>query len=400
MESGSTFQYGAVVGYPSVSIPGHISVGTGTMNGHHGFTNNMLYTREKKLLLDYDYVVEHAIDYLLHPDWINCLYYTLYSDRVETIFEAAHRSFGPWNPVGGTGALTASINEPTYVGADYSLYTLLGGEIDEGAAERGLSWRGAVSGSGALEAAAALLLDGPRFDLSTYQLADLVAVAQLGLLIRDPAQGVPKLTYLSFYSTDGAGESFGPHGDGLREILCWMDRRLDDILDLYREAGIYDETVFVITSDHGMGMQDASRSAPWHPALDAAGIKYIDPDRFDFLYFPVMRIEAHLRPAKRAPGGVVIPMCRGIVDGNREAVHLDLLLTDDDTGDPVEGAEVVVDGGSCVPCTETTGEEGRISFAFEAAHGEEIRITATHTDFNDAHQTVSLSHNRPYHLRQ
>ncbi len=371
MESGSTFRYGAVVGYPSVSIPGHISVGTGTMNGHHGFANNMLYDREKKLLLDFDYVATHAIDYLLHPDWIDCLYYTFYSERVETIFEAVHRSFGPWDPVGGTGAFTASINEPTYVGADYSLYSLLGGEIVGGAA--------------------ALLPDGPRFDLSTYQLADLVAVAQLGLLLRDPGHGVPKLTYLSFYSSDGAGESFGPHGDGLRETLCWLDRRLDDILDLYREAGAYDDTVFVLTSDHGMGMQDAGRSAPWHPALDAAGIKYIDPDRFDFLYFPVMRIEAFLTLSKRAPGVEILPAyAEGRVTGGREAVHVDLLLTDDDTGDPVEGAEIAVEGGSCAPCTGTTEEDGRISFFFEADPEEEVRITAAHPDFNDAHQTVSF----------
>ena len=357
MDEGSTFLYGALVGFPSVSIPGHISVGTGAYCGHHGFSNNMVYDRATGISFDFDYIMSHALDYLFHPEWFSCLYYTFYNEEVETIFEAAHRSFGDWDPASGEGALTASINEPAWVGADFSFYTLL---------DAVTPWSESTSTE-----------RGPGDELSILDalaLADASIFHQLHILLNNPEYGLPKLAYISFYSTDFSGHVNGPHGDGLCETMQMCDWRLGAIMDMYREAGVYDDTLFVITADHGMALQDEARSAPWHEALDAEGIVYIDPDGFDFLYFPVLRIRNEFSEGEECPAG---------------QWTLDVYITDDDTLAAVGGADMEVSGGSCDPCTAVTDMEGKGTVCVGAGSGETILIEVRHEDFNVAQSTWS-----------
>ena len=77
---------------------------------------------------------------------------------------------------------------------------------------------------------------------------------------------------MSLYLPDGAGQTYGPHGDAARDALVETDERVGRILDLYEEAGVFDDTVFVLTADHGMELQDSMRTSGWSSALSAPGV--------------------------------------------------------------------------------------------------------------------------------
>jgi predicted AlkP superfamily pyrophosphatase or phosphodiesterase len=142
------------------------------------------------------------------------------STDVETLFEAVGRS--------REDAQLAAVNELTTRGANM----------------------GALSGSAA----------PPPTDLMVYSLADEFGVAQAQTLL---VEGVPDLMAISLYLTDGAGQNVGPHGDAARDAIVETDERVGRVLDLYEEAGVLDDTVVVLTADHGMSLMDSSRTAGW-----------------------------------------------------------------------------------------------------------------------------------------
>lgn len=221
--------FGAVTGWPSLSLPGHVTVHTGTWSGHHGMLSNDWIHRADGLAApgaDLSTLLASASDATAAMD-------TYLSPDVETLFEAVGRSF--------PGALTASINELTFRGATWSR---LGGTATKGPAD-------------------------------STDLADEAGVAQAVWLFDE--EGPPRYLAMSFYVTDTAGQDGGPHGDGLREALQATDERLGRVLDLYEDAGIFDQTLFVITADHGMELQDASRTADPTGALSASGVALTSP---------------------------------------------------------------------------------------------------------------------------
>jgi len=76
----------------------------------------------------------------------------------------------------------------------------------------------------------------------------------------------PDLVYHEMALTDGAGHDYGPHGEGLKAALDETDRRIGRVLDLFAARGIAEDTLFVLTADHGMAPQDRSQhsSPPRH----------------------------------------------------------------------------------------------------------------------------------------
>ena len=110
----------------------------------------------------------------------------------------------------------------------------------------------------------------PPADLLQTELADAAAVFQV-LQMFETGQ-IPNLLGISFYATDAAGEQRGPHSDLLRESLRNTDSHIGQILDAYRDAGIFDETLFVFTADHGMGLQDPSRIFPTSAQLSGFSV--------------------------------------------------------------------------------------------------------------------------------
>ena len=61
--------------------------------------------------------------------------------------------------------------------------------------------------------------------------------------------------------TDGAGHDYGPHHGGLVAALDETDRRIGRVLDVIEGRGLLEETLFVVTADHGMSPQDVALRA-------------------------------------------------------------------------------------------------------------------------------------------
>jgi hypothetical protein len=335
IENGSVMKYGAITGYPSVSVTGHISVGTGVSGGHHGFGNNGLYDRKTKISFNSGYILKNITEIIKNPQIFVESYMHFFNPSVETIFQSVKRNFGE-------DVFTAAVNEPTWIGTDYSILNL----IFAGSPESG------------------------RSDYSAF--LDEFAITQIADLFESGKNPIPKLLYVSFYSTDYWGEHNGPHGDKLREKLKELDFNIGRIIKLYKEAGIFEKTAFVICSDHGMEIQDNSRSCDWSRKLKQSKLKFVDPDGYGFMYLLVMRIYAETSPADQGK------------------INLGITVTDDDTGEPVKNAGIEIKGGECNPCTSKTKEDGKSSFKFAPAEDKEIHVKASHPKFNDSEITIEL----------
>lgn len=338
VQQGTVVRYGAITGYPSASGPGHLTVGTGLWGGHHGIVNNGMYRREDGFVFSYKEVVDSITEYLGDPNALRELVESFMAPGIETIFQAVHRSFGDWDPDSGTGAYVASINEMTFQGADYTVLDLLPDTV------------------------------GDRFD---YTALDELGVLQLQTLFDDPAIPVPKLTFLSFFATDQIGEAGGPHGDLLRDWLVTVDVHLGTLLGLYEAAGVLEDTVVVLTSDHGMETQDPDRYKSWKKPLKDAGIKYKDPDGSAFLYFKSLHV------AVDGPDLVA----------GREA-PLSVTVTNEDTGLPIVNAKVQV-VGSEAPAV-TTDESGMALVTLTPGAAGALTIQASHSNFNPARVELTV----------
>lgn len=245
MDNGVVYEYGAISGNPSVSIAAHTIIGTGSWQGSNGITGNFLYDHETGTYIGGDLSQEAIINYLLDPSLLIADYNVFYNwDRVETIFEAFERNFD--------NTITASINEPTFVGADYSVL-----EMDPFYVKEHKKFVKATK----------------KKSVDVYELADNFAMLQLRYVINSRKYGPPNMLYISFLGTDHAGHSSGPHSDEVRAKLIKLDERIGTLKTLYARRGI--EPTIILGADHGMRAQDTSNPPTWESALDNAGIETI-----------------------------------------------------------------------------------------------------------------------------
>lgn len=61
----------------------------------------------------------------------------------------------------------------------------------------------------------------------------------------------PTMLFVHFESVDAAGHEYGYGGDEFYDALRTVDGYLGQIYDKYDELGILDETLFIVSSDHG-----------------------------------------------------------------------------------------------------------------------------------------------------
>ncbi|MDE5555454.1 MAG: alkaline phosphatase, partial [Muribaculaceae bacterium] len=61
----------------------------------------------------------------------------------------------------------------------------------------------------------------------------------------------PTLALVSYDNPDAVGHRVGHDTPEYYEILRDLDAQLGQIVDAIKEAGIYDSTVIIVTSDHG-----------------------------------------------------------------------------------------------------------------------------------------------------
>lgn len=227
----AVFASGSIVTFPSITWPSHTTIGTGAWCGHHDVVNPSYWLREKRELVS--------------PQGQQVKTETFVSPDVETLFEAFHRVRGP-------EALGAAIYEPLGRGADHA--ALEGRNL--GARERLRSLT------------AECLADcDPRWEqdgqeaVAKESTLDSRGVAQILDLFSRVDLEPPHCVVHELVLTDGVGHDYGPHDAGLEAALDESDRRIGRVLDVIEARGLFEETLFVVTSDHGMAPQDVALRA-------------------------------------------------------------------------------------------------------------------------------------------
>lgn len=318
---GTLTNYGSLSAWPSVTFPNHNTIGSGAYPGHNGFVNNRWYERATQRS-------EKPID---PTDPENPLYFyteSLLSKDVETLPEAVHRTFGDWrgpdniDPTKLDGAFTASVNEPSARGADFASLEQINRNGEPAFAA---NWARAD------ELATDTTLSCAQADPQTYlqgSVLDHIGQGQARSLFQDPTHPVPKFLINNFTLTDGAGSAFGPHTACALASYRDGDRRLGRVLDSMRAAGVLGETLIVVTGDHGMENQ---RSGGFSGSLIASrlaelGYKFVHEDA----QFYFLSLDVAVSPAQFSAG---------------KPVTVTVDVRDDDTGDPVGDASVVVQTG-------------------------------------------------------
>ena len=166
--------------------------------------------------------------------------------------------------------------------------------------------------------------------------------------------------------TDGAGHHYGPHTECTLAAYRDADRRLTRIVSAMKSAGVFGETLIVVTGDHGMENQDTSRQglpSDFSTQLNNNGIDHVMADWH--VYLLTMDV------ATNAPAS--------FSEGQSETVTF--TVTDDDTGDPIEGAVVTIEGEEG-DVSGATGTGGQTTLTF-TPNGGPLFARVTHDDFNE-----------------
>lgn len=332
---GAVFRYGAVSNFPSVSAPGHMTSGTGLWSGHHGLIANAFYKRSTQTSLNPYALIEDPQDAILHPEKVLALYDEAVAPGIETLAQAAHRAFGAWDAATGTGAFVAVVNEATFVGSDWNTLDYFTGGASFAPPGRG----------------------------DTAEFADSLAVTQIETLLQDEAYPIPTVLQVSFLSTDDAGEQDGPHSDALRAAMVTADGHISRIRELYAARGALDDALFVVVSDHGMELQDPSRTAHWKQAIASSGVKVVQP-ALQLIYLRTIEVQAEFEPLSRT---------------------IAVTVRNHDDGLSLAGADVACD--ACTMAGSTTDADGKATLTVgDGVAG--VVLTASHASFNA--QTIEV----------
>jgi hypothetical protein len=320
MSRGVAFRYGSITNYPSNTYPSHNTVGSGAWSGHHGIINNRFWQRDIA-------AVEAPIQDIFETEY---LFGSAHAGLpVETLHEATRRSFG-------SDTLTASVNDPSTRGAPLAT---LQRRYPEGFSLPDASETVTIAGTDYVL---------PSVDIDDYTgVLDNASAQTFASVYLDDALELPKYTIVNFGSTDTAGHAYGPHGDQEREVVIGrVNQRLEVVFAALEEAGILDKTLVVLTSDHGMELQDSSRMGS---TVNAVG--QTDPVvRFrkvgKFVYFKMLD---------------AVVTDNQLQAGQTSTVTLDVYDSDTRWADeptPVSGvlARVVDGGSSTVVATDAAGQ--------------------------------------------
>ncbi|HLZ72874.1 MAG TPA: alkaline phosphatase family protein [Dehalococcoidia bacterium] len=329
---GALYRAGAVSNYPSITWPGHNALGTGAWCGHHGFVNPTFYRRARREIADpqgRQFETEREL-----------------SHEVDTLYEAVHIRHGQWTGrPGGRGALTAAINEPCNRGAMHaSLERRLLGDRER---------LKALTNELLADVSPRWLEDGQEA-VRREAVIDTRGTAQAVLLFSDPEIPPPTFAFHELVLTDGAGHDYGPHSDGARAALDESDRRIGRVLAALDARGLFEETLFIVTSDHGMTAQNLDVSGHQEAWLVEHGVHGIACLRF--LYQRDLDVSFE-------------------VDGDQ----LSVTVRDNDADEsgerpPLAGAEVVVSRAGGGSEALITGAAGRVTLRGHEA--EELHILA------------------------
>jgi phosphonoacetate hydrolase len=341
IDRGHRFRYGSIVNFPSITWPSHNAIGTGCWGGHHDIVNPTYYLRETREVVTPQGQQFDTAKFL--------------GDGVETLYEAFHRVYGPWQ--GQQGAFTACIHEPCTRGADHA--TLERRVIGDRERLRELTREAAQD-------------TDPRWDTQHTQneaIVDTRGIAQAILLFSDDSHPAPIFTFHEFVLTDGTAHDFGPHSEGHRAAVDETDRRIGRLLRVLEQRGYFDSTLFIIVADHGMAPTRTELAANQVDLLPREGMKAIVPAPLIYLLDMAVEIE-HARDGRTAT--------------------LTVLANDPDASGeqpPVAGAEITVSGhGAQVLARAHTDDFGVAGVPLPAeVPAHDIVITVHHDDYNPRH---------------
>jgi len=265
--------------------------------------------------------------------------------------------------VRGRDALTAAIHEPLGRGADHAV--LEGRNLGQRERLRALT--------------AELLADcDPRWEadgqtsVSRESTLDARGVAQVIDLFTRPDQAPPVCVYHELALTDGAGHDYGPHDPGLEAALDESDRRVGRVLDVIEARGLLEETLFVVTADHGMSPQDVGLRANPSRHVERIGMAAVVAEPMIWLRDLAVEVEC---AADGRTARVLVAENDALPTGERP---------------PVEGAEVIVEahapgtpGQPRRVATGRTGPGGVFGFATPSdLPPASLAVVVTHEGFN------------------
>lgn len=343
---GAMLAHGSITNFPSITWPSHNAIGTGCWSGHHDIVNPTYYLRDRRETVSPQGQQFDTAHFL--------------ADGVETLFEAFHRVYGNWDGAMG-GALTASVNEPCTRGADHaSLERRLVGDRGElimltKETEHQISPRWFTE------------LENQGHKLMGQ--IDNRALGQARQLLRDKTHLPPKFTYLELTQPDSAAHDYGPHHEGAREALDETDVRIGHLLGDMDELGLFDTTLFIVTTDHGMATQDTSlRANPARiPERDGMAAVTTEP----LVYLRDLDVSIEVQP-----------------DGRTARVQV-FDNDADTTGEqpPVAGAELIIaDHRDGMVARTTTDRSGLAGFAIPAdMEPSDFRLSVRADGFNRRH---------------
>jgi arylsulfatase A-like enzyme len=251
LDRGCALRGGAIAEFPSVTLVNHTSALTGVGPGVHGIVNNAFYDR----LLGQQVVPNSSQTWHNAMQWLR--------PGVTTVFERLPAD-----------VRSACVNEPVDVGATYSTFGLIR-EI------------GAAGNLGPHLPKAA---DDPHAthehvqadaDYAWGTQVDAAGLDQVLTLWREDVP--PRLTWWNTTLTDSGHHAGGPGSQIARASMRDADRRLGVWLDLVEERGLLDETVVLLTADHGSEAADPTCSGDWDDALRKARVPFRD-ESYGFLY--------------------------------------------------------------------------------------------------------------------
>lgn len=100
-------------------------------------------------------------------------------------------------------------------------------------------------------------------------------MVQSMMLFSSEEQPPPKFTFHEFSLTDSVGHDYGPHHDAVLDAMVETDKRIGKVLNVLDARGLFDSTLFVITTDHGMAPIDTSKAADQTLAVKDAGLRCV-----------------------------------------------------------------------------------------------------------------------------
>ena len=341
IKNGTMFEFGSFTNFPSITWPSHNAIGTGAWGGHHDIVNPTYYLRERREVVTPQGQQFDTAKFL--------------GEGVETLYEAFHRAFGPWQ--GRQGAFTASIHEPCTRGADHAtLERVVIGDRDR---------LREITARHEGDTSAKWLQDGQK-GAHGESIVDNRGVAQAIVLYTDESHPPPRFMFHELTLTDGVGHDYGPHSDGERTALDETDVRIGRIMDMLAAQGLLETTLFVMTTDHGMAPTDADLRANQVQAVVDAGMKAVVPAPLVYLIDMAVQITVH-------------------EDGRTAMVEV-LANDADESGErpPVAGADVALGThGARVLARAKTDAGGTCGLPLPAnVEPEDMFIAVQHDDYN------------------